>query len=194
MDKISICNKALTLVGAAPITSLTDPSENARVLNRVYELALRSILSESEWNFAVKRSLLALSTHTLAWYETGEQYVYVRPSDCIRIFSTNDRKAQWRVEGDYIISDTHGLGIRYVYFLDQPSKYTSSFITAFIDKLASDIAFVILNSEPKARGALTKYETISLPNAQSQNAQTGKQQVLEDDAWELAKYGSTRES
>lgn len=190
-SKTDIANKALTLVGANPITSIDDSANNARIISRVYDISLRSVLSECKWNFATKRDLLSLSADTLEWYDTGETFVYARPVDVVRIFGSNDDDATWREEGDYIISDTSGLGIRYVYYLDNPAKYPSYFVEAFIDKLCSDIAFMVLNSSNTAKSFLEKYEGVSLPKAIAQNSQIGKQQTMKDNAWEDAKYGNT---
>lgn len=190
ISKTELINKSLTLVGANPITSITDDTNNARIVNRVYEISLRSILSECKWNFSTKRALLALSTTAMAWYYTDEAYVYARPNDVVRIFGTNDDDAMWREEGDFIISDTSGLGVIYSCYLDDPDKYPASFIEAFVDKLAGDIAYMILNSTTKAESMYEKYQKVSLPNARAENAQIGNQQVLKDDAWELAKYGN----
>lgn len=188
ISKTLIINKALTEVGATPVTSIDDGTNNADILSRVYEISLKSILSECKWNFATKRALLTLSADMLAWYDTGETYVYVRPSDIIKIFGTNSPSATFREELDYIISDTSGLGIRYVYYLEDPTKYSHLFIEAFIDKLCSDIAYMIVNSSSLGEKYLELYEKISLPKATSSNSQVGKQATLTDDAWELAKY------
>lgn len=190
ITKTSIINKALTLVGAAPITNIDDDTANARAINRVYEISLRSILSECKWNFATRRALLTTSAETLAWYYTldNESYIYSKPSDVIRIFGVNDDDATWRDEGDLILSDTQGLGIIYVYYCDDPTKYPASFIEAFVDKLASDVSYIILNSASKAESMLTKYNQVTLPNARAENAQTGKQQTAKDDAWDRARF------
>jgi len=187
VSKTSLVNKALTIVGATPITNITDDTNNARIVNRVYEIALKSILGECRWNFATKRALLVSSATTMAWYYTNEASVYVRPSECIRIFGTNDDDAEWREEGDYIISDTTGLGIIYTYYLDDPSKYPSGFLEAFIAKLCSDIGYMIINDARIGASFLEKYEKVSLPKATAENAQIGKHQYLKDDAWEKAK-------
>jgi hypothetical protein len=188
ISKTDILNNALTRIGSAPVTNIDDDTNNARVLSRVYELSLRSILGECKWNFATKRALLSVSTDTLEWYDTGMIYVYIKPIDMIRIHSTNQPDAAWREEGDYIISDTQGLGVRYVYFLDTPSKYPAYFVDAFVDKLCSDIAFMIVNSSTLGDKFKTIYEKVTMPKATAMNAQTGDQQTLKDDAWEMAKY------
>jgi hypothetical protein len=194
ITKTAILNKALTLVGANPIVNIDDDTNNARILKRVYEIALRSILSECKWNFATKRALLSVSADTLDWYDSGEIYVYVKPIDMIKIFGANDSKAVYREEGDYIVSDTQGLGLRYTYYIDSPEKYPASFIDAFIDKLCSDIAYAIVNSATLGEKFKTLYESVSLNKATSDNSQTGKQQTLVDDAWEMAKYGTSWEA
>jgi hypothetical protein len=188
VTKTSLVNKALTIAGATPITNITDDTNNARIVNRVYEIALKSILGECRWNFATERALLNSSSSIKAWYYTGETCVYVRPSTCIRIFGTNDDDAEWREEGDLIISNTTGLGIIYTYYLDDPSKYPSAFVEAFIDKLCSDIGYMIINNATAANAFYEKYQKVSLPKAMAENAQVGKHQYLKDDAWEQAKY------
>jgi len=124
----------------------------------------------------------------MPWEYDTEAYVYVRPSTVVRIFDVSDVHAIWRVEGDFIISDTNSLGIKYVYDHDDPSKYPASFSEAFIDKLASDVSFMILNSSTKAKAFLEKYETVSLIKAMAENAQTGTHLYPRDDAWEGAKF------
>jgi hypothetical protein len=188
VTKTSLLNKALTLCGAAPITNITDDTQNARVCNRVYEIARQSILTECLWNFATTRSTLSVSAVEMPWEYPGEAYVYVRPATALRIFDVSDRGATWREEGDYIIADTADLGIKYIYDHDDPSKYPAFFAEAFIDKLCSDICFMILNSASKAEAFLTKYTKVSLPKAMTANSQTGTQQEPIDDAWLGAKY------
>jgi hypothetical protein len=190
VSQTSLINKALTLCGAAPITSITDDTNNARTANRVYEIALKSVLTECRWTFATTRATLSLSADTMPWYHDGEAYVYVRPSTCLRIFEVSDRVARWREEGDYIISDTASLGIKYVFYHTDPSKYPAPFLEAFIDKLCTDVSYSIINSTTKAEGFFGKYQKVSLPAAMAANAQTGEQQEVMDDEWLGSKYGN----
>jgi hypothetical protein len=188
VTKTDIVNKALTLAGAAPVNDITEDSTNARTVSRVYETALRSVLSECKWNFATTRATLSVVGVTLPFYDTGETIVYQKPTDMIRIYSTDPPSAVWREEGDYIVSDSADLGVRYVYYLDTPSKYPMYFIDALIDKLVSEIAYSIVNSATLAEKYVDKYDKRSLPKAMSANSQTGVQQQPIDDAWDLAKF------
>jgi len=187
ISKTELINNALTKVGALPITSIDDDTNNARVVSRVYEQSLRSILGECKWNFATTRTTLSLLTDTLAWYDTGETLVYQKPTNLIRIYGASAPNTAWREEGDYIVSDTSSLGLRYTYYIDSPTKYPSTFTDAFIDKLCSDIAYMIVNSASLGELYKKLYETVSLPKAMAANSQSGIQQTLQDDAWELAK-------
>jgi len=192
--KLNIINKALTLIGAEPINTLSDGTTNSDIVDRVYTTALKSILSECQWGFATKRALLTtVATTTIAWFYSGDNadsIVYSKPSDIIRIFGTNDDDALWRDEGDYIIADTSGLGLKYVYYTTDAEKYPASFVEALVDLVAYQACFMIVNSASKAREMFEKYEKVSLPKAKSENAQTGVQQYLKDDAWTLAKYNN----
>jgi len=195
ISKTDLVNKALTLVGGAPIVNLaTDNTNNSRIANRVYELSLRSLLSECKWNFATKRSLLSLVSTggTLAWYDSGETYLYTKPSDMIKVFEASVEGATYREEGDYIVSDTSSLGLRYVYYLDDPTKYSAQFMDAFTDKLCSDMAYMIVNSSSLGDKYKQIYEGVSLPKAMASNSQVGTQQTMKDDSWELAKYSNSR--
>lgn len=188
LTQTDICNKALTLVGAAPITSITAGTQNALILNRIYDNALESIMSECLWSFATSRSTLSTTATSLAWNFDEEAYHYAKPSGIIRIFDTNDSDATWRIEGDVIVTDTAGLGIRYTSLVTDPSKYPAQFIKAFVDLLCSEIAYQVINSKTIAENFLEKYEKVSLPKARSENAQQGTNQILKDDEWELSKY------
>jgi len=191
VSKVEIVNRALTLIGASPIVSLDDDTKNARITNRIYDSTLKDILSETHWNFATKRVLLATLAVTQAWTYAGEAYTYQLPSDIITIISTNDRSASWRIEGETIVSDTSGLGIKYIYFQEDPTKYTVKFVTAFADLLAVNLTFMVTNSTTGVSDLFSKYQKFSLPSAMGDNARQGTQQQMQDSEWELAKYGNS---
>ncbi len=191
---IGICNHALVLCGASPITALTDDSANARSLNAIYENARKGFLTECRWSFSTTRSTLATNstTNLFPWTFDEEGYVYNRPGttgSCLRIWDMSDINAIWREEGEYLISDTTGLGARWTWDNSEVGLWRPKAITAFMDKLCSDICYMIINSVTKAEAFLKKYEGVSLPSAMAENSQTGMQQEVIDDAWEKAKFG-----
>ena len=187
---IGICNKALVLCGASPITSLTEDSANARALNAVYDISRKSFLTECRWNFSLTRSTLAtVATSTIAWLHDEEAYAYTRPSNALRVWQMSDIEAIWREEGDLIISNTGSLGTLYTWDHNEVGLWRQKAVDAFIDKLCSDICFMILNSATKAEGFLSKYEKVTLPKAMAEDSQTGTHQEVVDDYWLKSKMG-----
>lgn len=196
---VDICNHALVLAGASPITALTDDSANARSLNDIFDNCLKGFLTETRWSFSVTRSNLVTNSTTdlFPWTYDEEGYVYNRPGSnltntgaCLRIWGVSEPTAIWREEGEFIISDTAGLGALWTWYNDQFHLWRPKAILAFIDKLAADICYMILNSSTKGQAFLEKYEKLSLPNAMAENSQTGFQTEVIDDAWLGAKYGA----
>ncbi len=187
-SQTQIVNKALVLCGATTITNINDGTPNSQALQNVYGISLQAILSECKWNFCTSRSTLSVSANPPQFYYPGEVVTYDLPVDVIRIWMTNPATANIREESGQLISDTQNLGIIYTYYDDNPGDYPSYFLDAFIDKLCSDVAFMIINSSRIAEAFVKKYETVSLPKAISANSQTGNQQALNDYAWTEAKY------
>lgn len=187
---VGICNHALVLCGASPITSLTEDTANARALNAIFETARKSILTECRWTFALTRSTLStVATTALGFLFDEESYAYTRPSDALRVWQMSDIEAIWREEGNYIISNTASLGTLYTFDHSEVGLWRHRFVEAFIDKLCAEISFMILNSATKAQAFLEKYEKVTLPKAMAEDSQTGTHQEVLDDYWLKSKYG-----
>ena len=190
-DKVTIVNRALSLLGAEPITDLTDDTPEAKIASRFYDESRKSILSEVLWNFAAKRAALNQVVVTPAWIKDGLNYVFQIPSDVIRIFGISSDAVQWRLEQEYIYANSDELGIIYVFDQTDTTKFSASFTDAFADKLASDMAYAVLNSNTEAKQLLEKYDGQSLPKATAENSQVGTPGQVNDDLWVYSKYGYT---
>lgn len=189
-DKVTIVNRALTILGAEPINSLADTTLEANVANRVYDESRRSILSERLWTFATKRILLNQVVTPLDWYEDQMNFLYQLPSDIIRIFGVNATWVRWRVEQDKLISDSDQVGIIYTFDLEDTGKFNSSFTDAFADKLAADMSFYVNNSKTATSQLLEKYEGVSLAKAESEDSQgQGTPKEINDELWSTARFG-----
>jgi len=188
-DKVTIVNRALALVGAEPITSLTDNTPEAKIANRLYDESRKSILSETLWNSATKRAALNQAVVTLPFVLDDATFVFQLPSDIIRIFGVSADNINWRIEQQLLIADTNEIGILYVYNQTDTTKWSSSFVDAFADKLAADMAYSITNSSTMASDLLKKYDGVSLPRAMTENAQVGTPPDIKDDLWSYARFG-----
>ena len=191
-DKTQITNRALVKLGSRPVTDVDlDDTVEAETARNLYDMDLEELLAETLWTFATKRATLALLAETIVFNNERETlaYIYQKPNDVIRIFETSDTAAYWKEEEDTIVSDTSGLGIKYVFRNENPATYPSYFAAALADKLAASMAFPLLNSTAKTSAMIEFYEKVSLPKAQSQNAQIGTPKELNDDYWLNARSG-----
>lgn len=191
-DKTIIINRALTLLGTKRITNLdTDDTPSSRTALSIYDTSLESVLSECLWGFATKRVLLAQLSDTVAFSNEREtlSFVYQVPGDVVRIFETNDTAAYWRQESDKIVSDTSGLGIKYVFLQTNTNLYYPKFVEAFSHKLAADMAYPLLNSKSKTDDMNDLYHRIYLPKAKSENSQVGTAKEVNDDYYLFARFG-----
>jgi len=190
-DKVTIINRALALVGAEPITNLTDDTPEANIASRIYDESRKSVLSEILWNFAAKRKALTQVVDPPAFYVDEMNFVYAVPSDVIRIFGVSSSVISWRLEQQYIYADSSEVGIIYVFDQTDTTKFSASFTDAFADKLASDMAYSVNNSTTTARELLEKYNGQSLPKATAENSQVGTPPQVQDDLWSYSRFGFT---
>tara|TARA_R100001594_G_scaffold5297_2_gene16824 strand:- start:3767 stop:4321 length:555 start_codon:yes stop_codon:yes gene_type:complete len=141
---VSISNRALTFLGAQPITSLEDDTKEARACNRMYEQSRNQVLRSHNWNFAVKRASLAANTVAPIWEYTN---AFDWPSDCLRIIDVNTTQ-EWVIEGRQIVSDAGApLQIVYISEVTDPTLFDVLFVETFALRLASDIAYEITASQ-----------------------------------------------
>ena len=58
MAMVDVANKALSYLGEDTIISFNDDSEQARVINKHYDLCRNTLLQGHNWNFATVRASL----------------------------------------------------------------------------------------------------------------------------------------
>ena len=145
-SETDVCNVALRLVGAKTVTSLSDGSDNAGVLDDIYTETRDDLLSSHPWNFATKRVQLArISTAPAFEFD----YAYALPSDWLRTVSVHDNDAGhgtvlYRAEQvagqSAIVSSSDSIYLRYVSRVTDPNLMSSDFRRALALSLARDIS------------------------------------------------------
>mgnify|MGYP001564341158 CR=1 FL=1 len=148
-----VANEVLVLLGDAAITSLTEDTDRARALNRLYTPTLDEALRTHDWNFARMRAVLARLS---AVPEFGYSFMYQLPQQplCLRVLTTNlradepweietyittDLTAQYRV----ILTDATALEIRFIARVTSPTLWDPLFADAFVHELARRAAYAI---------------------------------------------------
>lgn len=151
-SETGIANAALRLIGGERITSFTDGSKNANVIQDCYAEVRDDLLRSHDWNFATKRQKLARSSTAPAF---GFDYAYTLPSDWLRTVSVHDNDAGtgtfvYKTEqvGDQrvIVCDAEDVYLRYVAQVTDPNMMPADFRRALEFALARDIAVPIASS------------------------------------------------
>src|SRR5438105_3090689 len=154
-SKVSIANRALTKLGADRILLLSDDTQQARVMNSMFDDVRDAEIRRHHWKFAIKRASIPALVAAPVW---GYAYQYPVPMDYLGLVQVNQiyvrsvRKgtAPWSVEGGNILTDlTAPLNVRYVARIDNPGTYDPLFVEALACKLALEAAESLTQSSSK---------------------------------------------
>lgn len=194
---IEIANAALTKLGSARITSLTDDVKAAREINARFEAVRDDELRAYRWQFALTRTSLAALTTAPAY---GWTYQYALPSDCLRVDQVADQfpsavmdnyitreVGDWALEGNVILTNMEApLKLRYVARITDPNAWDVSFREALACKLAVEVCEALTQSDTKRRQAWQEYQT-AITRAVRSNAIERPPVTYPDDAWMLSR-------
>lgn len=181
MSKLEIINKALGMLGANQIKTLEDHTLEAEAARKMYQPSLDSVLAETDWTFAIKRTLLPLSENKQpAW---GNGNYFELPADLIKIVDVMNRNVWWQREGNYIFTPASEFGLVYVARCIDPTYYPSYFIDALAAKLAVEMCYLLTNSTEKTNVLIDLYRGEYLPIAKTKNAREKAHPIIEDSHW-----------
>lgn len=181
---VSICNRALIMVGAPTIENLNDNSEEARLCNHLFTIARDYLLSAHPWNFAIKRSTLT-PLSTAPNHEYTNQYQI--PSDCLRVLRiySDSGDEDWIVEGGNILtkrSTSDAISIVYVFRNTDSSMYRPYFAIALSAYLATELAQA-LNRTNEMYNQLFEVFNFKIREARSLDAQEGRPMQFFQNTW-----------
>lgn len=151
-QKIEIISNAMILIGANPISDLSEGTEGL-VAASLYENSYRGLLASHSWRFATKKRQLSRLTDAPLneW-----AYQYQLPSDMITVVKVQD-STDYEIYGDKIYSDQPELYIDYRYRVDEtllPDYYTLTL--QFL--LAAQFAIPITDNSQRAQVYQGLYE------------------------------------
>lgn len=178
---VDVCNNALLKVGAATIISLSDNSPEARACNLAFDDNRRDELRRYEWNFALKRIILAPDTAAPAF---DYKYQFTMPSDCLRVLRPNDSWTDWMIEGRKILTNNgNTLNLKYIFDVTDVSQWDASFYNVFAVSLAIDIVEKLTNSNTKKQQLFDEYKQAVSEAKRVDAFESGPQQAPDDDWW-----------
>jgi len=155
MSVVDICNSALNHIGGNNITSLTEDSKPARILNQRYEPVRDAVFRAHPWNCLVARTDLAADSTAPAF---DFSYQYTLPSDCLRVLQAQYLDTVFKVEGRKILTDESTFNLIYIKRETDTAQYDSLLKDALSARLASEIAYPLIASSVVANTMLQVYD------------------------------------
>lgn len=151
-SEVDICNRALQILGAKRIVSLTQDSVNGRACNTAYASLRDAELRAHPWNFAIKRASLPAASPAPA--TGGRQNSFPLPPDFLHLLDPYPElllnTLDWQIEGQAISSnDTGPLAIRYIWQVTDPNMMDPLFREALSNRLALGICEELTQSNVK---------------------------------------------
>lgn len=156
LNAIGICSRALTKLGAKTISSFSENSTEATVVNQLYDTTVNALLSSYPWRFALAQKKLARLNLSPA---ADFRFSYALPNDCIRIISagqtTRGSGLNYRVFNNQLHANAEQVILTYI---TRPTedKFPAFFIQAVVAKLAA--VFCLPLTESTARTDYLKKE------------------------------------
>jgi len=185
---VDIWNLALNLVGGSFVVDPLEESTEADLCRLHYPYALDFVLESRDWNFATKRIEIAESSDTEPVFNFDSSFKI--PSDCARVVEVWDNKRgnqntryttnnlQWQQEGEYISADTSSqVWVKYIEKVEDPNRFTASFITALSTYLAYRLAIPVSANRTLKADLIGEYNAL-LDEASANDGMTGRTKVL----------------
>lgn len=147
-SEVSICNQAIGWVGGDRIISFSDGTAEANLCADNYDSIRKAVLEAAEWHFATARVVPAKSSIAPAY---GYASAFPIPTDNIRILTVSstvddENDVDWVIEGDSILCDYDVIYVRYIKNIDDPAKFSASFVQALASRLGAEFAIPIAKS------------------------------------------------
>ncbi|HUP06844.1 MAG TPA: hypothetical protein VMU47_06825 [Caldimonas sp.] len=199
-SQTDIGNLTCTILGKPPISSLSEGSKRASVLQANYDLIRRKLLmGRPVWRFSVKRTTLAQTG--VAPASGPYTATYNLPSDYIRALQVGDTyagldlsdyrmgpiDADYQIEGGQILCDYGSpLSLQYVYDVTNTAQFDPQFVVYFAAELAWWCCEAITESLDRQTAANDRKKQ-ALSDAAASNALVRAPEHPADDTWILAR-------
>lgn len=182
---VDICNRALSRIGAARITSINDSVKPAKACNSAYTMVRDEVLRAHPWNCTVTRATLAPLSASPE-YEYG--YQYQLPSDCLRLLEVDNDDYDYVIEGRKILTDYGSvLNIKYQKQETDPQQYDSLLVSVIAARLAWEICEELTQSRTKTLDKRDEFKEI-LMEAKKVDAQEQSPSTFAEDDWISVRY------
>ena len=172
----TVCNQALSKLGARRVTDLSEESPEARACRLHYAETRDEVLRHHRWNFSIRRAQLDQLAEQPLY---GWSFQYQLPVDCLRVLDVNGweigaRPDAWEVEGRKLLVNEETARIRYISQVTDCNLFDAIFVEALSLKLAAKLTLPINGSAEMAEQFLTEYIKITGSLARRTDAFEGR--------------------
>ncbi|WP_347003932.1 hypothetical protein [Enterobacter roggenkampii] len=143
---VSLCNEVLIGLGARPIASFNENTDEALACANLYATSRDDLLSRHDWPCAVKRVVLSPEQQPPAF---GYSQSYTLPGDCIRVLGVS-QTGQWgawlddyRLESGKLLCNVNPVGLHYIWRNDVVASWPAGLVSLFKLHLRWSLAFAI---------------------------------------------------
>ena len=156
-DEVTICNQALTWLGANTIISLDDVSVEGVFCKTNYAQLRDTVLEEGRWTFATKR--YTLSTKSGTDPDWGFNNRFILPTTWLLVLQArNDTEdddgrsnIKWSIEDGHLLSDEDTVYVKVIQQVTDPTKFTNTFRQALAARIGAEGAVPLTESTAKER-------------------------------------------
>ena len=180
MTDIELANTALSLIRANAITSFTEGTREASASANIMPVLRDEMLREHNWRFSKKQAALAQLVATPLY---GYLYNYAIPDDCLKVLETKDDSEYTLGNQDdqrVIRSDETTLSITYVSRVTNPTLWDSLFVSAYIRRLAAELAIALGASMKLHQLMVQEYVALMDSAMATDSIETGETQLITD--------------
>lgn len=175
-----IANSALSKLGAEEITSLSDTTRRAKLVNRQFNAIRKKLLRSHPWNFAIKRSALTDAGTTPDFEYTNQ---FILPADYLRGVREEYKDTDWKIEGDLLLANQDSFNLVYIADITDPTEFDPTFDELFALNLAYELAYPLVQSMSLKEMLQKEMNNFDLPDARSFDAQEGQPEEFEANVW-----------
>lgn len=161
---VAICNRALDMLGADPVTSLDDNTKAARLCARNYEPVRDAVLRAYPWNAAVRRAALAALAEAPAWGYARQFQLPEgpEPEPCLRLLAIEGESEfglRYKIEGRRVLSNEGApLRILYIARIEDPSQLDPMLADVIATRLAADLSYSLTASAALGQTLMEIYQ------------------------------------
>lgn len=144
LSAVAIANSALIKCGSDPISSLTQDTRRAILINSLFEQLRDEVQSAHPWTFTLVRDTLAPNSDEPDW---GYTYVYDLPNGWLTLWAVDPLDLDYVVENDQILTEeSTELNVLYGRSNNAPDTWSFLFGEALAWRIAAEIAYALTQS------------------------------------------------